>query len=44
MRARLVLLAVALSTPALADPLQDQLLGDMRATRTGDVAYVANSR
>lgn len=34
---------LALSAPALADPLQDQLLAGMRATRTGDVAYAATS-
>lgn len=33
-----------LPAPALADPLQDQLVAAMRATRTGDVAYIANSR
>ena len=35
------LLALAIVTPALADPLQDQLLAGMRASRTGDVAYTA---
>ncbi|WP_174279285.1 hypothetical protein [Sphingomonas bacterium] len=43
MRIHLILAAVALSSPALADPLQDQLLAGMRATRTTDVAYVATS-
>ena len=36
----LLLLALA-ATPAVADPLQDQLVAGMRATRTAEVAFTA---
>lgn len=44
MKLPLLAAALPLAAPALADPLQEQLLAGMRATRTGDVAYVETSR